>query len=457
MKQTYPVLRETVRIKKERNFCWISELLNDSSKQATSKEAFILTLCNGENEYQMLVHIYANVFHFTQQKAEEKVSETLDHFSVCLTFYNAPQKIKVRYQPTDFLFDLSEYTIETAERFSSPAEMTLVLNHTCNFRCIYCYNDSSSEEAIEMNTSEWIDIIHQAKELGVIKCTITGGEPFVHPGIFAILQELKANDILTYICTNGSLIDEEAVLKLKKLEIPVIQISLDSALEEKHHFLTQTSNTYHKVLHAIELLVEAGIKVYIKAVVLPQTVYDIEQLIDLCKAKGVSNLVLDQYDLSYVGRGSNQFFLSKEQENYVQKVVKAKKEEIKKQMNINLMLGERCWKSKEDIVMCGAFYHSFIVMPNGDYSICEKLGQREGTSVGNYSNCTLKEMWASKKIEEILSPKQELLEEPCKECEYFERCKTGCFAAKQFVSDDLYAADPRCWRAKYDVNQFVLQ
>lgn len=159
MKQIYPALRETVRIKREHNFCWVSELLNDSSNQATSKEAFVLTLCNGENKFDVLVQIYAKVFDLAQEEAEEKVSAILDHFSVCLNFYDNSQKITVRYQPTDFLFDLSEYTIETADRFTEPAEMTLVLNHTCNFRCVYCYNDSSSEVALEMNTTEWLDVI----------------------------------------------------------------------------------------------------------------------------------------------------------------------------------------------------------------------------------------------------------------------------------------------------------
>ena len=64
-------------------------------------------------------------------------------------------------------------------------------------------------------------------------------------GIFAILQELKANDILTYICTNGSLIDEEAVLKLKKKDFfkeALLDIELDIAPNQHDEALNHTSH-----------------------------------------------------------------------------------------------------------------------------------------------------------------------------------------------------------------------
>lgn len=457
MKKTvYPILKETVRISNLKNFCWITELFGDFGAKCTAKQAFIAALCNGTNDLETVVAIYAGVFRLKEEEALDYVENTLNRYKICFDFSEEEVDVKrsVTYEPADFIYHLGNEVIETRNRMESPVQMTIVLTRTCNFKCIYCYNDSSCSEKIEMTTEDWEEVIEQAREIGIVKCTITGGEPLTHPGFFQILRKLEACGIITYICTNGSLIDDAAIEKFLEIGTKMVQISLDSPIEQIHDELTVSKGTFSNIVNNIKKLVKAGIKVYVKAIMIPNTFKNVGELIELCHDMGVSNLVLDQYDLCYAGRGDNRFFLSKEQQQFVLDTVEEKKKQIH-DMNINAILTERAWKDKDAIVMCGAFTNSIIIVSNGDYAVCEKLAGVESMTVGNFKEMSIEEMWKSPKIQEIMNPSLERIAEPCKSCECLPACNTGCFATKQFFTDDLYAVDPRCWKAKYEGNPFV--
>ncbi len=454
----YPMLKDTVRIKKMKSFCWVAELLSDSGTTASPYECFVLSLCTGEYALSVIEYMVSEIFHFSREEAGQTVGAILDRMKTCIAWKASPVKKNSRYQPESFLYRPEEWEANPRGRFESPVDAVFALTKSCNFRCIYCYNSSGIKKQEELCTGQWLDAVRQMKELDVVKCTLTGGEPLMHPGFFEILEAVMENGILPYVCTNGSLLDEEAVRRMKGLSLPMVQISLDSASPEEHDALTCSSNTFGTITRAMEKLVGAGIKVYVKAVVLPRNLERVPALIDLCCQLGVSNLVLDRYDLSYQGRGNQSFFLNSSQEERLKDLVNAEREKDKnKDMNINLISGPRNWKCSSDTVMCGAFIQSFVIMPDGEYALCEKLEHIPGMSVGNFKELSIRQMWHSPKIDEITLPPKERYAEPCRSCEDLPICGSGCYAAKLFVSDDLYGPDPKCWRAHYKNNQFITE
>ncbi len=453
----YPELKSTARIKKFTSYCWVMELLAGSGMFVNTVDAFILSLCTGEYELSDIVHILAGTFEISEKAAAKTVSKCLDKMSPCINFLSMQNTGKFRYQPQSFLYDCNIDKETMSLRMQTPAEMTFNLTKKCNFRCIYCYNASGTAAREEMSTVQWLDAVMQAKELGVLKCTLTGGEPMVHIGFFDILEALIQNDILPYICTNGSLIDDRAVSRFVDIGTPVVQISLDTPSPETQDELTGAFNSFSRVTHAIEALAKAGVAVYVKAVMLPINYSQVAELIDLCNNSGVQNLILDRFDLSFGGRGSNAFFLSNEQSLKVKNIVEEKRLEIGNRMRINLIDAPQCWSCSKDIVKCGAFLRSFNIMPDGEYVVCEKIDSHHGMSIGNFKTMTIAEMWKSPKIEELMKPPARLVIEPCKSCEHLAVCNTGCFAAKQFVTGNLYAPDPRCWLSEYENNAYKVK
>lgn len=455
--ECYPKLKNTVRIKRLPGFCWVTELLYDYGAVLSPAEAFLLAHCTGEYSMEDLEYIVTGVFLWNKEETAGFLKNTFINRRFCIEWLKEQEhEPLVRYKPQDFLYNPDLSVLK--DRYQTPVEMVLVLTNRCNFRCIYCYNSSGTGEIEkELSLSQWLKLIDEAAAMGVVKCTLTGGEPMLSPYFFDIVKALHRHDILTYICTNGSLIDEQAVCQFSKLEVPLVQISMDSAYDSVHDKLTVTKNTLPKVKSAIKKLLKHGVRVHVKAVILPETIDDVGELIEQCHELGVPQLIIDRYDLCFLGRGSNDFFLSEQQEQDVKAIVEEKKKQIGTEMNISTVFPNRGWKNSDDIVKCGAFYRSFTVLPDGDYPLCEKVADIPGLAVGNYNEIPLNEMWSSSNISEIMQPKPSQINPVCRSCEYLPDCGTGCFASKQFVTEDIYAPDPNCWKADYSDNVFIAE
>ncbi|MDR1324632.1 MAG: radical SAM protein [Treponema sp.] len=270
-------------------FCHLVELINDVSIQIAPIEAFLLAHCTGAYTAYDLCYIMERTFEWQSDYAQSFLRELEIKFRLFIDFKDVPVLVSAaRYAPQDFLYHAEG---EIGGRYETPVDMTLILTHRCNFRCVYCYNSSGQGAgADELSTGQWVSLIEEARDMGVLKCTLTSGEPLIHQGFFDILAALQRSNIITYICTNGSLITEETVRKLKDLDVPLIQISLDSPISTVHGTVTDSRSSFPVIIKAIRMLVEAEIKVYIKSLMLPETAPEAAALIDLCHNEGVSNI-----------------------------------------------------------------------------------------------------------------------------------------------------------------------
>jgi len=452
----FPKMSKTVRIKKMPSACWVVDLVSDDGTLVHPLEAFVFSLCNGKYDVDTIKDIYAATARKDKNLISSQIDSVLKKLERYLEFTSEVCATKERYDPVDYLYDPKPGKLTPDGRFDAPGEMTLILTHACNFRCIYCFNSSGNITRNELSTAEWLRVIDQAKVMEVVKCTVSGGEPMVHPGFFEILTKLVESEMSVYLCTNGSLIDQMALTKLTALEIPCVQISLDAASAAVHDQMTAVSDTFSQVIKAIEDFVKHGTKVFVKSVLTPLNVGETGALIDLCHQLGVKRLTLDRFDLSNAGRGNERLFMSREQELDLAVLVAQKDQALNGEMELMAVTDPRCWASESDIIPCGAFQRSLNILPNGDISVCEKLIDVPEMTGGNVRESSLEEIWVSERVKNIIKPAIEKVDGSCKECEHLQKCHTGCYAIKLYVDDNVYAMDPRCWKANYANNPYKI-
>ncbi len=77
-------------------------------------------------------------------------------------------------------------------------------------------------------------LIPRLRSCNVIKVTLTGGEPFIHPNIIEIVRSFRAADINVSICSNGTLINSDQIDTLARLGDIQINVSLDGFSKESH-------------------------------------------------------------------------------------------------------------------------------------------------------------------------------------------------------------------------------
>ncbi|MDH3584854.1 MAG: radical SAM protein, partial [Phycisphaerae bacterium] len=144
-----------------------------------------------------------------------------------------------------------------------PMNAQIEITYRCNHLCTFCYNSPSG--AREMTTEQIYDVLRKIADLGVLYCTLTGGEALCHKDFYKIAKEVRRLGMALRIYSNGYLMaDKKVVRRIKELNPIEVEISIHGARPETHEALTKIKGSFNKTVKALENLNEAGIRVSLK-------------------------------------------------------------------------------------------------------------------------------------------------------------------------------------------------
>lgn len=187
---------------------------------------------------------------------------------------------------------LTSMLFSKASRKKVPLSGTFELSPVCNFSCKMCYVRKTVQEVQNhfrpvMTKEQWLKIAGEAYEQGMLYLLLTGGEPFLWPDFWELYEELAKMGFVLSINTNGSLIDEKAINRLRRNPPSRINITLYGANDESYKKLCGKDVIYSKVDKAIIGLKEAGIEVKLNCSLTPYNAQDLEEIVQYAKEKEV--------------------------------------------------------------------------------------------------------------------------------------------------------------------------
>jgi heme d1 biosynthesis radical SAM protein NirJ len=171
----------------------------------------------------------------------------------------------------------------------------------CNLACQHCYSISADIDFPgELTTREIEATMDDLRAFGVPVLILSGGEPLLHPDIFAISHRAKAMGFYVGLSTNGTLIDAALLPKIAAVGYDYVGISLDG-LRATHDRFRRKAGAFDASLSAVRLLREAGIKVGLRFTLTQDNAQDLPALLALMEAEDVDKFYLSH--LNYGGRG----------------------------------------------------------------------------------------------------------------------------------------------------------
>jgi len=328
------------------------------------------------------------------------------------------------------------------------------LTERCNIKCKHCYQNLEYLGA-ETNLDRKKKVISDFAKFSIKlkktpKIAFTGGEPFIlGDELFNLFDYCNKNfpEIRKNILSNGTLIDEAIVTKLKKSKIDNIQISLDGAKEETCDFI-RGIGVYNKALKAIELLNSASIKTSVMFVFHKKNYQEIEELIELCNTLNVSTLGITA--LVPEGRGEKllELMLNPEETHELYRIIIKKQIElIENGSNLRIDMKRPLWtllkdefKEYQDIIGggCAAGFSGLALMPNEDVMACRRLP----IIIGNLAESTFFDIWYSSSLLNDLRNRKEVGK--CANCLHIKNCG-GCRAVAFAMKNDAFEKDSYCW------------
>lgn len=173
-----------------------------------------------------------------------------------------------------------------------PIAGTIELVAQCNFHCTHCYMGNLREDFSSMDTALVLSILHQLADEGCISLGFTGGEPLLRKDYRTIHEVAHQLGFWISLLTNGALIDTALVHFLAAYPPRAVEISLYGGDESSYFEVTGKKGQFEKVVANIDQLLDAGIHVVLKSVLLRPILASIDKLFALAEARNI-DIVFD--------------------------------------------------------------------------------------------------------------------------------------------------------------------
>jgi len=172
----------------------------------------------------------------------------------------------------------------------------------CNLTCKHCYTTSADIDFPgELTTPEIYAVMDDLKTFKVPVLILSGGEPLLHPDIFAISRRAKDMGFYVALSSNGTKINEDNIHEIAALDYQYIGVSLDG-IQDTHDAFRRQKGSFDAAMRGIRLCLERGIKVGIRYTLTQDNYRDFPALLQLMDAYDIDKFYLSH--LNYGGRGN---------------------------------------------------------------------------------------------------------------------------------------------------------
>jgi radical SAM protein with 4Fe4S-binding SPASM domain len=168
-----------------------------------------------------------------------------------------------------------------------PLDFYLEITARCNNDCRHCYinlpaSDFKAKQT-ELSLEEISNIADQAVGMGAIWCLITGGEPLLRQDFAKIYLSLKRKGLLVSVFTNACLITHDHIDLFKKYPPRDIEVTVYGVTQQTYEGVTRRPGSYTAFQRGLNLLIENGIKVRLKAVAIRSNVNELPAIAEFCR------------------------------------------------------------------------------------------------------------------------------------------------------------------------------
>ena len=325
------------------------------------------------------------------------------------------------------------------------------ITRRCNLSCHHCYIDYLTPIQ-ELSDDECTSLLDTLVAMGVPGIIFSGGEPLLRAELLLrLIAECSRCGVRSVLATNGVLLDQRMLGRLKDAGLYMVGISIDSAEAARHDRFRGVEGSFEASARAIAVCAENGMPVQVQTVASKQNKDEVAAVTELCRRWGVTKhlvldfvpcgraaseaaLVLDRserealLDLIYEESRSDNGLTVEYIEPYWQRKICQMEPERGAELRRRFFQGGTC--------MGGNAFAA--IMPGGDVLPCPRLQ----VVAGNVREQDFADIWRDAPVFGAMRDPQSLGGK-CPTCTQRDLCD-GCRARALLHSGDLLGPDPCC-------------
>ena len=310
---------------------------------------------------------------------------------------------------------------------------------TCNAHCKHCGSSAEKKQYEgELTTEEIKKAFKQIAEdmdASKILINVTGGEPLVRKDLCEVMEyATKELGFHWGMTTNGILLNDENIEKLKKANMETISISIDG-LKETHDEFRGVPGSYEKIIENIKKLKQADFVKHIQVTTVfhKKNINQLEELYNIMLRLSLDSWRLVSMDPIGRAKENNELLLD------AQELKKLLDFIVKKNKNKKLRLDYGCpgflglkyeKEARPYYFYCRTGINVASILYNGDLFVCPNVPRVKRLIQGNIRKDNFKEVWDNKYTEFRNNDRTKC--EECSKCKWWEECLGGAYHTWNF-------------------------
>ena len=319
---------------------------------------------------------------------------------------------------------------------SAPITVTWEITAACNIACIHCLSASGRRRPRELTKQHSLALVDELADMQVFQIHFGGGEPFIYPGIWQVLERCKERELVMCVSTNGTLITQQRARRLAQLEPIYFQVSLDGGTPQTNDRI-RGEGVFKRALRGLELLATENLSLTVNSVL---TRYSFAELDRLYEIAASFNAKLRVTRLRPSGRGKDvwaDLHPTREQYRDFTNWLSDHPDVLTADSFFHLnAFGNKL----AGLDMCGAATATCCICREGEVYPCAFF-QAPEFEAGNLHEHSFREIWERSSLFAFY---RNMGSGACTGCGQYNVCHGGCPATKWFIHQSLQTRDPEC-------------
>jgi len=323
----------------------------------------------------------------------------------------------------------------------SPYTLVAELTHRCPLACPYCSNPRELvRRNEELSTEQWLRVVDDAADLGVMQMHLTGGEPLARPDLEVIARRARDRGLYLNLVTSGVPL-QRARLEALATSLDHVQLSVQDAEAASSDRIAGLAS-FEQKMRVAAWVKELGLPLTVNVVLHRANLDAVEAVVAMAERLGADRLELANVQLvSWALENARSLLPTRAQIERARVVAQQARERLAGKMAVVFVLPD--WHADRPRACMDGWGRRFVVVaPDGAVLPCH-AARALPLSFETVKDAPLGHLWREGTGMRAFRG-EAWMPDPCRSCDRraidFGGCRCQAFA----LTGDVRATDPAC-------------
>jgi pyrroloquinoline quinone biosynthesis protein E len=401
--------------------------------------AAIVALCDGTREVDAIIDELTARYAAPRDTIARDVEALLDdlHDRALMEGWNRKTGRREGLAVAPFTLPVSP----SSGDLSSPYTLVAELTHRCPLACPYCSNPKQLVRGNEeLSTEQWLRVVDEAADLGVMQLHLTGGEPLARSDLDVIAKRAHDRNLYVSLVTSGVPLDQARLGRLAP-SLDHVQLSVQDADAASSDRIAGLASHEQK-MRVASWVKALGLPLTVNVVLHRANLDRVEAVVAMAERLGADRLELANVQLvSWALENTAALLPTRAQIERARVVAHEARERLAGKMEVVFVLPD--WHADRPRACMDGWGRRFVVVaPDGAVLPCQ-AARCLPMSFESVRDASLGHLW--REGEGMRAFRGEAwMPEPCKSCDRRTIDHGGCRCQAFALTGDARATDPAC-------------